>query len=127
MATPGIRVEGAARLRKTLLDAGASLDDLKAVNERIADYLVPLIVARTPRGPTGRLAASVRGSGTKTASYTRAGRKSVPYAKPIHWGWPKRHIRPQPFAWEVVNAYRESWEGMYEDEVDHRLSAVKGV
>lgn len=128
MATgPSVRIEGTANLRRTLIDAGASLDDLKAVNQAIEDMLVPLIVARAPRGKTGRLASSIRGSGTKTAAVTRAGSRRVPYARPIHWGWPARHIAPNRFAWDVVKSEQPRWTGQYRDAVDRVLARVKGV
>jgi hypothetical protein len=122
-----VRVEGAAELKRTLLAAGLSLEDLKATNQRVVDRLLPLIVARTPVGKTHRLVGSVRGSGTKTAAITRAGGAKVPYARPIHWGWPARHIAPQRFAWDVLVNYRELWEAMYENECERVLDSVKGV
>lgn len=52
---------------------------------------------------TGKLAGSIRtvGGTTKTGRVF-AGSASVPYAGPIHWGWPRRNIDPQPFISEAV-------------------------
>ena len=32
-----------------------------------------------------------------------AGRKAVPYAGPIHFGWPARNIEPQPFLYDALD------------------------
>ena len=125
--TVGVKVEGAANLKRTLLAAGLSLEDLKATNQRVEERLVPLMVAAAPRGKTGNLIRSIRGSGTKDAAISRSGSKAVPYARPIHWGWAARHIRPQRFMWDVIQNYRELWEAMYENECERVLDRVKGV
>lgn len=58
-----------------------------------------LVVAKAARPPvlTGRLFMSIRPTATKRAGYIRAGGARVPYAGPIHWGWRRRNIAPQPF------------------------------
>ena len=125
--TAAVRVEGARRLRDTLIAAGASVDDLKAVHAEIARMLVPHIAARAPRGKTGRLASSVRPSSGKSFAATRTGGARIPYARPIHWGWPARHIGPNRFAWDVTVALRDAWTGKYEDAIDDALDKVKGA
>jgi len=44
-----------------------------------------------------RVGATARGKITVKAGNNRSSSSGVPYANPIHWGWFKRHIRPQPF------------------------------
>src|SRR5690606_19193897 len=58
-----------------------------------------LVVAKAARPPvlTGRLFMSIRPTATKTTGVVRAGGARVPYAGPIHWGWRRRNISPQPF------------------------------
>jgi len=86
-----------------------------------------LVVARqaeyeVPRR-SGRLEATIRAQATQTKGNVKAGRARVPYAGPIHFGWPTRPnrakgwfggpIRPQPFIYmaadrrlgQVVDAY----------------------
>lgn len=126
MAGPAVRVEGAANLKRTLRAAGLDLQDFRKVNQDVENRLVPMMQARAPRR-SGRLATSVRGSGTKTAAISRAGSARLPYARPIHWGWPARHIAANRFMWDVVEAYRELWEVMYENECERVLDRVKGV
>lgn len=76
-----------------------------------------LIVARqaqyeVPRR-SGRLATTIRAQATQTRGNVKAGRARVPYAGPVHFGWPTRPnpakgwrggpIRPQPFVYEAAD------------------------
>lgn len=121
----GVRVEGARRLRSTLRAAGASLTDLKDANRRAAGIAAG---ASRPLAPvrSGRLAASVRSSGTVSAGIIRAGRKSVPYAAPIHWGWPSRGIKATPFLTLGAQTSEPVWLPLYEAEMHTAIARVKG-
>ena len=57
-----------------------NLDAAKLV-ERRAKQLVPV--------RSGALQQSIRSSGQVGKGVVRAGKASVPYANPIHWGWPR--------------------------------------
>lgn len=76
---------------------------------------------------SGRLAGNVRWSGTTTAAILRVGGASVPYAGPIHWGWRRRGIEPQPFLSEAAQATEGAWVDVYEKAVERILSTIKGV
>ncbi len=56
----------------------------------------------------------------------RAGRKAVPYAGPINYGWPKRHIRPRLFVNNGVASTESQWQKVYKDFIDKTLKQVKG-
>lgn len=122
----GIQVEGAKEFRRTLKNAGDDLSDLKDAHRRAADVVVGASRMRVPKRK-GRLAASLRGSGAKTAATVRAGGASVPYANPIHWGWPARGIKANPFITEAAQSTETEWVRLYEKEVERQLDKVKGV
>lgn len=122
---PLFTVEGGARLRKTLREAGSDLEDLKAANKQAADIAATAAKARTPK-LTGRLAGDIRASGTKTAGTIRAGRKRIPYAGPIHWGWPARNIEPSMYLTEGARGTESIWVPLYQELVDEALNNVKG-
>lgn len=115
----GIRVEGGRKLRKALTDIGEDLQDLKELHGAIARVVAGATSA--PRGPTGNLAASVRaGAGSKARAIVRAGTGEtgkVPYANPIHWGWPRRHIRPNTFLTDAASQTEPRWYAMYVEGV----------
>lgn len=121
-----VRVEGARRLRSTLRKAGQDLGDLKTAHTAAAGIVTPAARGRAPRR-TGRLAGDVRGSGTTTAATIRVGRASVPYAQPVHWGWPRRGIAANPFVTEAAQATEPTWVQAYESAVSRILDRVKGI
>lgn len=100
MAKPALQVAGARQLRAAMKRAGVDVQDLKDAHRKIADDVAAEAAPHAPRR-TGRLAGTVRASGTASAAIVRAGRSSVPYAGPIHWGWQARGITAQPWIYEA--------------------------
>lgn len=121
-----IKVEGGARLRRTLRQAGADLGDLAAAHSATARMVAAAGRARAPK-VTGRLAGTVRPSGTKTKAVVRAGFARVPYAGPIHWGWPARNITAQPFLSDAATSTEPAWQQIYLDALDRTISRVEGA
>jgi hypothetical protein len=126
MATTVVQVRGARQLRSSLKKAGKDLQDLKDAHAKVAAVVAAAAAARAPKR-TGRLATSVRGTGTTTAAVIRAGFKSVPYAGPIHWGWPARGIAAQPFLSDAATSTEGAWLPIYEGAVETALDQVKGI
>lgn len=122
---PLVQVDGARELRRTLRAAGDDLEDLKAANLQAAQIAATAARARAPR-LTGQLAGDIRASGTKTAGTIRAGRKKIPYAGPIHWGWPARGIEARPYITEGAQRTESIWVPLYKELLDEAVSKVKG-
>lgn len=125
MARPQVEVKGAKELRKQLKAAGDDLADLKATHKKIAQ-IVEFDALQLAPVVTGGLVGSIRASGTQTAAIVRAGRSTVPYAGPIHWGWPARNITAQPFLVDAQEAKYEDWMGEYTQMVDKALDKIAG-
>lgn len=123
---PPVEVDGLRNLRRTLTAAGVSLQDLKDAHAEVARVVVRAAEPHTPRR-TGALAASLRGSGTQTAAVARAGRAAVPYAGPIHWGWPRRHIKAQPWIYDAAVASQDQWTGTYLSALEHIIDSIEGT
>lgn len=96
-----VRVTGIRESVRKLERLGAQTSDLKGAFRKVGDNVTKVARRLAPKR-TGRLAASIRPSNAKNRSVIRAGRASVPYAGPIHWGWPKRNIAAQPFLADAV-------------------------
>jgi hypothetical protein len=124
----GSRVEvvGRARLVRTLRQAGHDVEDLKDAHQAVAAVVAAAAAATAPRR-TGKLAASVRGNRAVGRAVVRAGRASVPYAGPVHWGWPSRNIAAQPFVAEAAQVTEPVWLALYENGVVKALDRVKGA
>lgn len=128
MASPsaGIRVEGADRLRRTMRQAGQDLGQLREAHAAAAAIAGATGKLRAPKD-SGTLAGNVRWSGTTTAAILRVGSARVPYANPIHWGWPARGIRANPFLSYAARSTEAQWTQVYEKAVERILSTIKGV
>lgn len=107
--------------------AGLDLEELKATNASVAGVVASAGRAGAPVGPTGRLAASVRPGATKTMAVTRAGFARVPYAGPIHWGWPKRNITAQPFLSDAATGTEGTWQAIYMRFIEKVIQQIEGA
>jgi uncharacterized protein YcsI (UPF0317 family) len=121
-----VRVEGLDRLIRTLKKAGRDISDLTEAHARAGRTVAAAAIGRVPRR-TGKLAATIRPAKQARRARVMAGRAAVPYAGPIHWGWPARHISSQPFVSEAATATEPEWTADYRDEVVAALAKVKGA
>lgn len=113
-------------LRETLRDLKAlskdTREDMKETHRRAGDIVAS---AAKPLAPvrTGALAATVVSSPTKYQGRVRIGRgASVPYAGPIHFGWPARRIAPQSFVYEALDSRREEVRQAYERRIGELIT-----
>ena len=121
-----VEVEGARQLRKALTELGDdAVDDLKAVNMEGVDVVLAEALTRVPVR-SGRLYETVRGSATKTRGTIRAGFKKVPYAGPVHFGWPARNIEPNLFLYDAIDERRDEVIAVYKDNID-KLMKKRGL
>lgn len=121
----GIRIEGQRELRKTLRQAGDDLEDLKAAHKAAAEVAAGGAKPLVPRR-SGELAGTIRAGGTKTQAVIRAGKKRVPYAGPIHWGWDARGIEPAPFLADGAKNTESTWVELFYQAMEKALKKVKG-
>lgn len=119
-------VDGAAALRRSLARAGAAAEDLKAANATAAQVVAAAAAERAPRR-SGALTATVRGNRAKGSAVVRAGGAKVPYAAPIHWGWPSRGIAPNTFVTDAAIATEPVWLPAYIADLQAILDKVKGA
>lgn len=119
MAAPTIQVSGARELRSAIRRAETVelVAEVKAANREAADvvaYEAQTIVAVK----SGRLLESIRASGTLTAGVVRAGKSALPYAGPIHFGWPGHGIEPDPFLYDAADNRVDEVVEQYQAAVD---------
>jgi len=99
---PGVKVTNLREINKALAAVGVPKDAIKDAGkesgELVASEARSLAPVRTGALRNSiRVGATARGKITVLAGNNRTSKSAVPYANPIHWGWFKRHIRPQPF------------------------------
>jgi hypothetical protein len=105
-ATNGIKVKGLRQALRSLQEIGVPKEEIKAANGRAAELVLqaarPLVPVRS-----GKLLSTLRVGKALNKATVSAGRASVPYANPIHWGWFKRNIQPQPFFAKALGYTRD--------------------
>ena len=131
---PGVRVVGLRQFNKILRGLGDdAVNDIKqahaAAAKMVEDTARPMVPVhgarsavsgrpywRTPAHPPGFMRSTLRSSGTGRGGFVRAGKKLVPYAGPVHFGWPNRPnpgkgwqggpIAPNPFLYNALDKRR---------------------
>ena len=126
MATPPLQVVGGRELRASLKRAGVDVQDLKDAHRAVAELVDSRAAPNAPRR-TGRLASSQRPAGTQGAAIVRAGGARVPYGPPIHWGWPDRNIRAQPWILDAAEATEDAWTGTYLQAIEAIVNSIEGT
>jgi hypothetical protein len=118
MAETTIKVEGLRELLTALRKIDPDLKlEIKQANRQAATVVynaaIPMVPVRT-----GRLRASVRVLASQRRGQVAAGKKSVPYAGPIHFGWRAHNIAPNPFLYKALDKRRNEVIRSYERSVD---------
>lgn len=128
-----VKIEGLSKIRRDLRNLGSDLDLVKGefleTNKKVAEVVlgdakrfVPVL--------SGALANSMKNASTKTAAKIRVGSSGgskrsgsaasgdlVEYAGPIHFGWPKRRIKPNPFIYEATDTRRSEIANLYAERI----------
>ena len=123
---PVVQVDGARELRASLKRAGDDLADLKDANQAVAGMVAGRATSMAPR-VSGRLAGSVRGNRAASSAVIKVGGASLPYAGPVHWGWPARHIAGDPFAANAAKDTEPEWTATYLQAIEAIVAKVKGA
>lgn len=113
MASETVRVEGLNQLVRNLGKVNAEYkQQAKAIHLKLAE---PIARKAKPRVNTksGRLAASIRPSGTQRVSRVTAGAR-LKYGGVNHYGWPAHNITGNPFLTEAIGESRHDTLKDYE-------------
>jgi HK97 gp10 family phage protein len=125
----GIKVKGLRSSLKALQAIGVDAKDIKSAGNEAGE-----IVAREARNlapvRTGSLRSTIRTSKALNKVSVSAGNNGrVPYANPIHWGWFKRNIKPQPFFVKALGITRDEVYQNYYRSIDRLIAtnSTKGT
>jgi hypothetical protein len=127
MADSGVKVAGLNDAIKALRIVGVPDAEIKRAGqesgEAVANEARSLVPVRT-----GKLRSTIRvGKALKkiTVSAGNNRQSGVPYANPIHWGWFKRNIAPQPFFSKAIGITRDEVYNNYLRQLDRLLDKQK--
>ena len=118
-ATGSVKVEGLNDTKRKLKKLGKDVDygdQFLAINKRLADAVTADSMNNVPV-LTGALQGTLRAAASKTSGRVKVGYKAVPYAGPIHFGWPARFIKPQPFIYDAIDRRRNEIAQRYAELV----------
>jgi len=126
MASPGesgVKVTNLKEINRALRNVGVPNDAIKKAGRESAQAVVnearTLVPVRTGALRNSiRVGATARSKITISAGNNRSSRSGVPYANPIHWGWFKRNIRPQPFFATALSLTRDEIFKNYFSQID---------
>ena len=111
-------IEGLAEVNKALRSMSKDTrDSMKATHKRAAAIVIQGAKRFVPV-VSGKLATSIRDGSTQRMGRVRVGAASVPYAGPIHFGWPARQIKPQPFIYDALDGRRREVAAVYAKRID---------
>jgi hypothetical protein len=119
-------VDGLRRLRRDLKAAGETTQDLKEANAAVAALVAVAAAGRAPQR-TGRLAGSGRGNRAVGRATVTFGGAAVPYAGPVHWGWPAHGIEPHTFIPDAAQATEPVWLELYLQGLNRALEPIAGT
>ena len=121
-----IKVTGLSKVQRDLRKLSTDALDLNKTefletNKQVAEIIIGESKKYVPV-VSGALAAAVKNASTKKSAKVRAGNVAVPYAGPIHFGYPKRAIKPNPFFYEAIDSRRNEVAKKYADLVSSLIT-----
>jgi hypothetical protein len=122
----GVKIEGLDELVRTMKRAGVDVSELKEAHIRAAEIVATAAAQIAPRR-SGRLADSIRPAKQVKRARIMAGGARVPYANPIHWGWPSRNIEASLFISNAAQSSEPQWKAAYLEAVQAALDKVHGA
>lgn len=124
-----LEVEGAKELRRALrkLQDKETPKRVRMANKKGAELVRDRALPNVPQR-SGRLRQSVKAMASQSSGSVKAGSPArVPYAAPIHWGWPARGIAPNRFIWDARDEVLDNGtlQEVYEKAMEQALRGVK--
>jgi phage gpG-like protein len=118
-----IKILGLARFRSTLRKAGLDMADMKDANQEAARIVQREASAIAPHR-SGDLSGSLRTPRTASKAVVRS---NLIYAPVIHWGWPHRNIKGQPFLTDASARTSHEWMETYAAAMQRIANSVQGA
>lgn len=118
-----IKVEGLKEAQRATQQVSKDLArDMRKMTKNAAEPARDASRDATVKGPTGKLRRSVkiRATGRK-AELVMGSPARVPYAPPIHWGWPRRNIASNPSLITGIVRSRDDVAAVYAEGLDDIL------
>lgn len=118
----GVKVKGLREINRALKTVGVPRKEITAAAKKAANVVILEAKSLTPVR-SGKLRDSIR-PGTRRGGITiMAGNNTtIPYANPIHWGWFRRRIAPQPFLAKALGYNRDEIYQAYFEQLERLIT-----
>jgi len=117
-----IKVEGLKELQAGLKKLDGDMPKaLNKISKASADVVAVEARGLAPKR-TGRLAASIKSSGTAKGGFVKSG--GLPYHRVIHFGWARHNIKPTPFLYKARDSRYDEVLDKFEREVAELVNKV---
>lgn len=109
-----LQIDGLREINRDLRNMSQQArDDMKNTHREAGEIVARAAKVLAPVR-TGLLASTVVSAPTQRQGRVRVGRgQSVPYAGPVHFGWPARRIAPRPFIYDALDMRRDEVRDAY--------------
>jgi hypothetical protein len=122
MQQTGLKVTNLREINRLIKAVGVPKAEVKKAGIESAQVVVNEARSLVPVR-SGKLRDSIRVGATASSKITiRAGGARVPYANPIHWGWYKRNIAPQPFFSKALGYTRDEIYNRYFEQLEKLIT-----
>ena len=116
-----LEIDGLRQVQKAMRSfSDDSRNDMKETHRRAGQIVVDGAARYVPVR-SGALLASLKSAPTQRQGRVRVGSAAVPYAGPIHFGWPARQIKPNPFIYEVLDDRRQEVYAIYAQRISELI------
>jgi hypothetical protein len=109
----GIKVQGLNQALRALKAIGTPVEEVQAAAQQAGEIVASQSRSLVPV-KSGKLRETIKSRKQARKVLVSAGRKGVPYANPIHWGWyydrnnfVKKNIKPNPFFAKALGLTRK--------------------
>ena len=128
MANEPLKIKNLNNVIRALKQLETPASEISAAGMEAAKIVIryanlPQAVGGAPER-TGALKRSMRPAKVQRGAKVRAGGAKVPYANPIHWGWFKRNIKPNPFFYRALGKNVDEIYKTYADQLRKLIQRV---
>lgn len=121
-----IKVVGLAEVQRALKRLEVPTKEISQAGQEAARIVANYAKEHTVPVRTGKLRDAIRAAKVQRGAVVQVSGIRVPYANPIHFGWFRRHILPQPFIYAALDQRIGEVYDAYFAQLDKLVKRVAG-
>ena len=121
-----IKVVGLAEVQRALKQMEVPGKEISQAGFDAAKLVADYAKARTVPVKTGATRNAIRPAKLQRGAVIRVKGTQIPYANPIHFGWFKRHILPNPYLYKALDVRIDEVYSAYFKQLSKLIDQVAG-